>query len=300
MRTIDLDGPVTYVEWPGPGERTFILVHGLGGAHLNWQLVGPGLAERGRVIALDLPGFGLSPRAGRRSTLSAQRRVLSRLIAETGSGEVILGGNSMGGGIALLQAAHEPDSVGGVVPTGAIYPWTWSRTTPLSNRGRGAYPSPIVAGGFALYRTPAVGPITVRARTAAISPTRAVDIGFRLCTVHPDRIPADLVAEHVAILERRSADPASERSFLEAARSVMTFVQKPQVVHRVLDGIRCPVLVIHGHRDRLVPVSFAEAAIRRHRTWSFRLLPGVGHAPQLEAPADWLAAVKTWLERRDG
>ena len=33
-RTADLGGPVHYVEWDGPPERTFVLAHGLGGAHL--------------------------------------------------------------------------------------------------------------------------------------------------------------------------------------------------------------------------------------------------------------------------
>src|SRR5436189_173693 len=47
-----------------------LLVHGLGGSHANWLSVGPVLAGRHRVLAVDLPGFGLSPAAGRRSTMS--------------------------------------------------------------------------------------------------------------------------------------------------------------------------------------------------------------------------------------
>src|SRR5206468_1501811 len=62
-RTVDVDGPVAYVEWPserpGGGGPTFVCVHGLGGSHVNWMLVGPRLAAHGRVLALDLAGFGL-------------------------------------------------------------------------------------------------------------------------------------------------------------------------------------------------------------------------------------------------
>ena len=65
LRTADVDGPIAYREWDGPDETTFVLVHGLGGSHINWVQVAPGLAGLGRVIALDLPGFGSSPREAR-------------------------------------------------------------------------------------------------------------------------------------------------------------------------------------------------------------------------------------------
>ena len=65
-RWIDLRGPVHYLEWAGPADApAFVCLHGLGGSLLNWALVAPGLAERGRTIALDLSGFGLTPPEGR-------------------------------------------------------------------------------------------------------------------------------------------------------------------------------------------------------------------------------------------
>jgi pimeloyl-ACP methyl ester carboxylesterase len=63
---------------------------------------------------------------------------------------------------------------------------------------------------------------------------------------------------------------------------------------RVIIGVRCPVLVLHGRRDRLVPVAFAEAALRRHPTWRGRIFGDLGHVPQIEAPGRWLAAVADW------
>src|SRR5712691_5881561 len=107
LQTIDLGGPVAYRTWNGPSRTTFVLVHGLGGSHLNWVQVAPALAGLGRVFALDLPGFGYSPRAGRRSRLMDGRRVVSGFIEKFRSGSVILCGNSMGGGIGILQAAVE-------------------------------------------------------------------------------------------------------------------------------------------------------------------------------------------------
>src|SRR6266511_3708696 len=124
-QVVELDGPVAYREWPGPsaGGPTFVCVHGLGGSSLNWVSIGPGLSERGRVVALDLAGFGHTPRAGRSSSLSANRRLLSAFIREVAAAPVVLVGNSMGGALAALQAAHEPESIARLVLTSPALPW---------------------------------------------------------------------------------------------------------------------------------------------------------------------------------
>src|SRR6266540_5052334 len=73
----DVGGPVHYRDWTGPEEGpTFVCVHGLGGSLLNWALVAPGLSTRGRVLALDLAGFGLSPAAGRSAGVRSSWRLL--------------------------------------------------------------------------------------------------------------------------------------------------------------------------------------------------------------------------------
>src|SRR4029077_10523630 len=67
---LDIDGPIYVADYGGEGP-VMLLVHGLGGAHLNWMAVAPGLAVPRHVYALDLPGFGRSPLAGRRSSIAA-------------------------------------------------------------------------------------------------------------------------------------------------------------------------------------------------------------------------------------
>ncbi|HYV02542.1 MAG TPA: alpha/beta hydrolase, partial [Actinomycetota bacterium] len=114
-RFVDLDGPVHYVEWEGPSDRSFVLLHGLGGSYLSWVCIGRRLSEHGRVLALDLAGFGRTPRDGRSSKLSANQVLLARFIDEVIGGPAVLVGNSMGGAIAMLQAAYEPASAEGVV-----------------------------------------------------------------------------------------------------------------------------------------------------------------------------------------
>src|ERR1700756_1674939 len=112
----DIAGPVHWVDFGGPaGIPPIVMVHGLGGSHLNWVRIARPLTERNRVIAIDLPGFGFSPAAGRRTSIEANTRVVDRFINETLGSPVILMGNSMGGAITILEAAASPQAVAAVV-----------------------------------------------------------------------------------------------------------------------------------------------------------------------------------------
>jgi pimeloyl-ACP methyl ester carboxylesterase len=282
-RTIDLDGAVAYREWAGPDRATFVMVHGLGGSHLNWVQVAPGLAGLGRVLALDLPGFGWSPLAGRGAGLMDQRRLLSRFIRELGSGATFVCGNSMGGATAILHAAVEPSRVSGLVLTASVFPWA-----------RGGWPHPTVLGAFAMYDTPGIGERFVGLRLDRADPDRVVRLAFWLTTVDPDRIPPEIVRMNVDLLRERRSDPDRARAFVEAARSLLRLGRRREVAERALDAVSCPVLVVHGRRDRLVPPAFAAAALAARPAWRGRILPDVGHVPQMEAPDRWLVEVADW------
>jgi len=283
-RYVDLGGPVHYVEWEGPPGRTFVLVHGLGGSHLNWVLVGEGLSKHGRVLAPDLAGFGRTPRAGRSSKLTANRALLSHFVEEVVGTPVVLAGNSMGGGIAMMQAATEPSSVEGLILTASVYPWA-----------RGGFPSPVVIGGFAAYRMKRVGEWVMRQRFERIDADRLVRLSLRLSTVDIRRIPEDAIRAHVDLLLEREDDPDTAPAFLQATRSLLSLGRSPERGRAIVDQVKCPVLAIHGRQDRLVPAAFAWAATNAHPEWRIRVLPDVGHVPQLEAPDRWLANVADWL-----
>jgi pimeloyl-ACP methyl ester carboxylesterase len=283
LATIDLDGPVRYRAWDGPGDTTFMLIHGLGGSHLNWLQVAPGLAGLGRVLALDLPGFGASPRLGRGSGVMDERRIVSRFISELATGDVVLSGHSMGGVIAILQAAVEPASTAGLVLTSSALPWS-----------RGGLPHPAVMGAFALYDTPGVGDRFARIRMSRMDPEQVVRFGYRMVATDPSSIPDEIVRMSVDLVRERQSDPDAPDAFLDAARSMLRLGKRPDVSARALGAIACPVLVLHGRRDRFVPAAFAEAVLAAHPSWRGRIFPGIGHAPQMEAPGRWLAEVADW------
>src|SRR5438876_959824 len=120
-RTLDLDGPVHVADFGGAGP-TMVLVHGLGGSHANWLAVGPALAAHARVLAPDLPGFGRTPLAGRSAHVHAGVALVDSLLDTVADGPAILVGNSMGGLIAMMQAAACPEKVAGLVLVGPAQP----------------------------------------------------------------------------------------------------------------------------------------------------------------------------------
>ncbi len=285
LSSVDLDGPVRYRAWDGPADATFVLLHGLGGSSLNWVQAAPGLSRLGRVLIPDLLGFGETPRAGRGSGLMDQRRLVSAFVRALGVGRVVLAGNSMGGALATLTAAVDPGAVDGLVLTDSIFPWA---------RG-GGWPHPAVMAAFAAYRSPRAGEWLVRRRFGPVDPDLAVRTSLAMITADARSVPEEMTRLMAAQVKARTRDPDAGPAFLEATRSMLRLGQRPAMAARAMDAVRCPVLVLHGRRDRLVPVAFAEAALRNHPTWRGRIFPDLGHVPQIEAPDRWVSEVADWF-----
>jgi pimeloyl-ACP methyl ester carboxylesterase len=284
LRTTDLDGPVAYREWDGPSDTAFVLIHGLGASHLTWVQVTEGLSGLGRVFAIDLPGSGASPLAGRGAALMDQRRTVSRFIGWVDADRIVLGGHSMGGALSILQAAVEPSSVGGIVLTSSVFPWRLN-----------AIPHPLILASFGIYATPGLGERFVSWRLREMDPEQMVRLSLRVLAADPASIPEDVVRLLVELVRERKDDPDVARSFLEAARSMMRLGRRPDVSRRALENVECPVLMLHGRRDRLVPLGFAEAELAQHPTWRGRFFRDLGHIPQMEAPGRWLTEVADWF-----
>jgi pimeloyl-ACP methyl ester carboxylesterase len=114
----------------------------------------------------------------------------------------------------------------------------------------------------------------------------------------PRSIPEEILQMDVALARERQDDPDAPAAFLDAARSIVRLGKRPDVAARAMEGVHCPVLLLHGRHDRFVPAAFAEATLRRFPTWRGRIFPDLGHAPQMEAPGRWLAEVADWYSER--
>ncbi len=284
---IDLGGPVHYLDFGGPANGPVIVcVHGLGGSSVNWSAIAPLLTDRFRVVAPDLAGHGLTRSMGRGTKVSANQALLHRFIESVPGAPVILMGNSMGGMISLLEAAAAPDAVAGLVLLDPALPFVPTR------------PDPVVTAMFAAYATPGLGWALMAARRRALSPEAQVAATLSLCCVDRSRVPAEVVAQHVAIARRRTQFADVNRDFLAAARSVTATagIIRGLPYRQGIRSITAPVLLLHGDRDRLVPVAVARAAARANPSWSLTVLHDIGHIPQLEAPHDTAKAVLAWLD----
>jgi len=285
----DLDGPVHWIEFPhgdSPDGAPIVFVHGLGGSHLNWCLIGPELADRHRAVALDLHGFGLTP--GTRATATVQRntRLVDRFVREVTGTPVILVGNSMGGLISLMQTAAAPETVRGLVLIDPALPPP--RQTPDRQ----------VSGQFLLYALPGLGELYVRAVMSRRPPEVAVRRLVELCFADPSRAdPAMLTAAIALAAERQRQERRNAAAFLAASRSLIRVVSQRHRYWEMMASVRVPVLLIGGESDRLVPAAAMRQAAARNPRWETVLLPGVGHTPQLEVPDSVIGTVRDWLGR---
>lgn len=106
-----------HVEVHGQENRTAVLLHGMMGSHESWWRVVPLLVASGyRVLAVDLPGHGLSPHDDTMTVDRAARPVAETVADECGSTPDLAMGHSYGG---LLLAAAVNDGL--LTPALSVY-----------------------------------------------------------------------------------------------------------------------------------------------------------------------------------
>lgn len=279
-----------YVDFGGrPRDPLIVCVHGLGGSAMNWAAIAPLLTDRYRVIAPDLAGHGLTRSGGRGCDVASNRALLHAFLESVSADPVILMGNSMGGMIALLEASAAPERISRLILVDPALPFVPAR------------PDLLVAPMLALGAIPWVGRVLL-GRARSLQPETVVAEVLKLYCADPTRVPADVVALHVALAVQRADFPGVARDMSVATRSMIATAVSSEYRERIR-SVSCPVLVMHGDRDRLVPVSAARAAVRANPSWSLAVLRGVGHVPQLEAPLASAAIIRDWLRdshRRPG
>ncbi|HET9103803.1 MAG TPA: alpha/beta hydrolase [Solirubrobacteraceae bacterium] len=85
-----------------------MLVHGLGGRWQHYEPASLELAEHVRVLAVDLPGFGLSALPGQPMSLDEHVDAVADVCRDAGVEQLILAGHSMGGPLAMRFAQRHP------------------------------------------------------------------------------------------------------------------------------------------------------------------------------------------------
>lgn len=276
----DLEGPVHYLDFGGDGPP-LVCVHGLAGSALNWMAVGPALAARHRVLALDLRGFGRTP-LGPGARLRDNLRLLDRFVREVAGAPATLIGNSMGGLLSVLQAGTSPETVSGLVLVNPALPY----------RGRRPFDVSLYAF-FAALSPPVAGEAVLRWGGRRFGPERVVDAVLDACCVDAGRVPADLRRALIDQEVERFASARSHRALAQASRSLLWALRRRGLAATYAQ-VAAPVLVLHGEQDRIVPASISRVVGARFG-WQVEVLPGIGHVPMMETPDDFLRVTLGWL-----
>jgi abhydrolase domain-containing protein 6 len=108
IRVGDMTWP--YLEGGNPAGKPLVLVHGFGGDKDNWSFYAPYIKQDYYLIFPDLPGFGENDRSlAPDHSIGAQAARLRDFLTALGIDKCHLGGNSMGGAIALRFALDFPE-----------------------------------------------------------------------------------------------------------------------------------------------------------------------------------------------
>jgi pimeloyl-ACP methyl ester carboxylesterase len=240
----------------GAGEP-LVLIHGIGHRLQAWEPVFGILAERHEVIAIDLPGFGLSPvpDGGMPRDMAAVVAALAAAFQEWGLDRPHVAGNSLGGAISLELAA-----IGAVRSTTAFSP----------------------AGFFtAAERRRALRILhTLRANTFAPQPLirmtlrspslRAASLGALVA--RPDQLDGERAFGDALALR-------SGRGFRPVARSSRDYAFDAS---RLDSSV--PVTIGWGERDRILGVHQAERVRAKLPSARVVTMPGCGHVPMSDDP----------------
>lgn len=248
----------------GSGEP-LVLIHGLGTNRRVWSEVASALARRLSAIAIDLPGFGDSPPAGEGFALDQVADHIHAGLREQPPYDLL--GHSLGGAIALTLARRHPERVRRLIlsaPAGFR-----TRPRPLA-QALGAV-APALLRGRRIIGGPLVQSPTAR---------RALLWG--------------------ALHDARGISATRARSMLEASRGASRLGEATEAALQAdlasdLEALDCPVGLIWGERDPLMPEATTDA-IRSHRPDApVEVIPDAGHVVQLERPEQFAEAVDRLL-----
>ena len=280
---VDLGGPIHYADFGGQGSP-IVMIHGLGGSRLNWLAVAPALAEHHRVYALDLIGHGRTPRAGRKATLANHRRLIDQFVEKVAGSPAVLVGNSTGGHLSILEAAARPENVAGLVlvdPAVPI-PIRGSRLSPAS-----LFIAPLLVRGL--------GEALLMADSRRMTSEQAVYRTLRAVSTDHTRIPADVVEAHIEGQRVRHGNRDAHIALLQTGRSLLAGNLRRSAFYAKVLRVKAPTLIIHGAKDRLVPLGAVRKLVELRPDWQLDVFPDLGHVPMLEDPEGFLDVVGQWL-----
>jgi pimeloyl-ACP methyl ester carboxylesterase len=242
---------------------TVILVHGFAHSVDAWVPVLKLFHEAGQAaVAVDLPGFGTADPPCTGELLPQMDAFLAEVIRQYGARQhAVLVGNSLGAALAA-RAARDT-----ALPIGAVMPLDIAGVLWTSLISRGIGPLETSARRLSGLRLP---PSALRLMTR-----RAIGL---VLYGHPSAVDPEVVAS----LANSIPDLRSASRLVHMGATFKTELDRTP--HH--GGIAVPMTVVHGRRDRLVPVAASRVLHKANPGSRLVLLDQAGHCPQLDAPRD--------------
>ena len=249
-----------------------LAIHGLGGTKGSFLYTVAALADRFRVIAVDLPGFGDSDKpigAAYDAAFFAEAMIDLLDALELDRADLI--GNSLGGRVALEVALRDPERVGRLALLAPSLAWRRPRRW---------------APMLRLVR-PELGLVQLAPRAIVEGVVHRVIPGA----------DQGWTAAGVDEFLRSYLTPAGRAAFYAAARQI--YLEEPHGQDGFwprLRGLKPQALFIWGRRDTLVPIAFARH-VAEALPYARHLELDCGHVPQMERPRQTHTAVAAFLAR---
>lgn len=254
-KTVTVDGRIwPYLEGGDPSKPVLVMVHGFGADKDHWTFYAPWLTKEYRLIAPDLPGFGENDRDGELPfDVGSQAARLKAFLDALGIERPHLGGNSMGGWIALRFAIDYPDAL---------------RTLTLMNNAGilGADQSELQKLAADRSYNPLI-----------IANLEDADRLIAFVVHKPTYVPARLKPVIYA-------DALKHRDLLDKIFWAIADEMEQQPLNGELGKVTVPTLIVWGRHDKLIDVSCVavlEKGIVNSRSHIFE---HVAHVPMMEDP----------------
>ncbi|MFZ5756517.1 MAG: alpha/beta fold hydrolase [Pseudomonadota bacterium] len=261
MATVRLtQGTIHYHRAGRAGGTPLVLLSASPGDHRDFDAVVAALAQHFDVIAPDWPGYGASSPLATPEQASAMAfyEVLVEFLDVLGIAQAAFIGNSVGGYAATRLAIEQPQRVAKLV---------------LVSPG-GFTPHNVLTRFFCRWQGSAL----------AIPPGPLARLYLRRHTPAADAMRARAAGEQ-SRPPARTQVRAIWRSFTDAEHDL----------RRRARNVRCPVLLVFGNGDPIIPWWLdGRVAQRAMPHAQFRRLPG-GHAPFAEVPERFLEAALPFL-----
>ncbi len=265
-KTVSLGGFAVHYLDRGEG-RPLILVHGGGMWLYSYRHNVGDLSRDFRVCALDMPGYGYTEPLGRIGPMGpgTMSETLLKFMDALGIGSAVLVGHSWGGGWALHFAARHPSRVDGLVL--------------IDSSGLNVRDVP----EWELLKVPVLGPLLLRCVTPRVVAKRLERSYFLPGMVTPDLVREVLLPLRFGHNRRIQALISRDQDWRETEEA--------------LPGIRQPVLVIWGDRDRYLDAGLVSRFLQALPRAEAHILRNCGHSPHEEFPGEANALIAAFAKK---